>query len=313
MKNCFDELDANLNVAAKVNAKAKAAAKSKALNNAYDAVATIMQTGAKQANVDMKVLMENDFDAASKKLYKYINDSINAGITAANNGKAYDFKFDSTLLKDSAVTTALSMGVRFSVGNGFFAMPNAVGHQDIADSIMEAIEESTTGTEVAGDEMSAAMDDIMAFMLKASPAMFDSQKQIINKMKKAVNNLDSYAKDQLDAYASVKTAYSGKGLDDEVKAVEKELNETIEPMMAEVYEKLLNDFKNSNKASPIFTHHIDFVNASHYEKEMAYEGTEPNQIVVDHIASMTDDYFIDLYEHLFPKSTRKIEYKGYFE
>lgn len=97
------------------------------------------------------------------------------------------------------------------------------------------------------------------------------------------------------------------------EAVEKELNEIIKPMMAEVYEKLLNDFKNGNKASPIFTHHIDFVNASHYEKEMAYEGTEPNQIVVDHIASMTDDYFIDLYEHLFPKSTRKIEYKGYFE
>ena len=129
------------------------------------------------------------------------------------------------MLKDTAVTTALAMGVRFSVGNGFFAMPNAAGHVEVADSIMEAIEDGTTGSEVAGAEMAAAMDDIMEFMLNASPAMFDSQKQIVNKLKKAVNNLDSYAKAQTDAYASVKTAYSGKGLDDEVKAVEKELNE----------------------------------------------------------------------------------------
>ena len=97
------------------------------------------------------------------------------------------------------------------------------------------------------------------------------------------------------------------------EAVEKELNETIKPMMAEVYNKLLDDLKNGNKTSPVFTHHIDFVNTSHYEKEIPYEQTEQNQIVVDHIASMTDDYFIDLYEYLFPKSTRKIEYKGYFE
>ena len=225
MKNCFDNLDANLNVTAKVNAKAKASAKSKALNNAYDVVATIMQAGAKNSTVDMKVLMENDFDAASKKLYKYIDDSINAAITAANNGKAYDFKFDNAMLKDTAVATALVMGVRFSVGSGFFAMPDAAGHQAMADSIMEAIEDGTTGAEVAGAEMSAAMDDIMEFVLNASTAMFDSQKQIVNKLKKTVNNLDSYAKAQVDSYASVKTAYSGKGMDAEVKAVEKELNE----------------------------------------------------------------------------------------
>lgn len=139
-----------------------------------------------------------------------------------------------------------------------------------------------------------------------------------------INNLivniveNSYGKDYIKMDEEHFKALSQAKFDNYEKiykqeAVEKELNEIIKPMMAEVYEKLLNDFKNSNKASPIFTHHIDFVNASHYKKEMAYEGTEPNQIVVDHIASMTDDYFIDLYDYLFPKSTRKIEYKGYFE
>ena len=87
---------------------------------------------------------------------------------------------------------------------------------------------------------------------------------------------------------------------------------TVQPMMTELYEKLLEDLINENKASPIFTHHIDYINQAHYKREFPYEETEPNQIVVDYIASMTDDYFIDIYNYLFPKSTKKIDYKGYF-
>ena len=87
---------------------------------------------------------------------------------------------------------------------------------------------------------------------------------------------------------------------------------TIKPMMAEMYEKLLEDLIKSDKSSPIFTHHIDYVNQAHYTREIPYEETEPNQIVVDYIASMTDDYFVDLYAHLFPYSDKKIIYKGYF-
>ena len=87
---------------------------------------------------------------------------------------------------------------------------------------------------------------------------------------------------------------------------------TVQPMMAELYEKLLKDLKSGNKLSPIFTHHIDYINQAHYKREIPYEETEPNQIVVDYIASMTDDYFIDIYNYLFPKSTKKIDYKGYF-
>ena len=91
-----------------------------------------------------------------------------------------------------------------------------------------------------------------------------------------------------------------------------EAYKTVKPMMAELYEKLLDDLLNKNKSSPIFTHHIDYVNEAHYKREVPYEETEPNQIVVDHIASMTDDYFVDIYNYLFPGSTKKIDYKGYF-
>ena len=92
-----------------------------------------------------------------------------------------------------------------------------------------------------------------------------------------------------------------------------EAYKTVKPMMTELYEKLLEDLINKNKTSPIFTHHIDYVNEAHYKREIPYEETEPNQIVVDYIASMTDDYFVDIYNYIFPNSTKKIEYKGYFE
>ncbi|MBQ2704515.1 MAG: HD domain-containing protein [Clostridia bacterium] len=97
------------------------------------------------------------------------------------------------------------------------------------------------------------------------------------------------------------------------KRVEQELSATVKPMMAKMYERLLDDLQSGDESSPIFTHHIAYVNKAHYKRTVPYEQTEPNQIVVDYIASMTDDYFVDLYAHLFPNDNVKIEYKGYFD
>ena len=96
-------------------------------------------------------------------------------------------------------------------------------------------------------------------------------------------------------------------------AVAEKFDAIIKPMMKELYEKLLSDLIRGNTESPIFTHHINYVNLAHYERDIPYEKTEPNQLVVDYIASMTDDYFIDLHRHLFPNSPHQIEYKGYFD
>jgi len=87
----------------------------------------------------------------------------------------------------------------------------------------------------------------------------------------------------------------------------------IKPMMEEIYNQMLEDLKNQNKQSPIYLHHIDYVNRAHYTRQMPYEYTEPNQLVVDFIAGMTDDYFIELHHYLFPNSPYKVEYKGYFD
>ena len=95
--------------------------------------------------------------------------------------------------------------------------------------------------------------------------------------------------------------------------VSKVLEESVRPMMHRMYDKLLQDLKDGNLNSPIFKHHIDFVTANHYAHSMPYIETEPNQIVVDYIASMTDDYCTELYKFLFPNSKIDIKYHGYFE
>ncbi len=92
-----------------------------------------------------------------------------------------------------------------------------------------------------------------------------------------------------------------------------ELQRTVRPMMRQMYKKLLSDLKANDRRSVIFTHHIDYVNQAHYNREIPYEETDPDQIVTDYIAGMTDDYFIDLYAFLFPESPPEIRYIGYFD
>ena len=88
-------------------------------------------------------------------------------------------------------------------------------------------------------------------------------------------------------------------------------NEIIRPMFRKIYDRLLNDLISDDKNSPIYRHHIKAIEkALKFRSDSDYQKTEPNQIVVDFIASMTDDYFIDLYEYYFGDSG--IKYISYF-
>lgn len=99
----------------------------------------------------------------------------------------------------------------------------------------------------------------------------------------------------------------------------KELNDiyngSIKPMFREMYGQLLEDAMRDNKKSYLYRHHIKYVNdINAYSRNAAgYEATEPNQMVVDYMASMTDDYFLDLYREMFPDSNKVVKYRGYFE
>ena len=97
-------------------------------------------------------------------------------------------------------------------------------------------------------------------------------------------------------------------------------NDNIKPMFHDMYEKLLEQAKSLDKNSILYKHHINYLrnanaagtyfNVNDYIEK--YTSQDPNEIVVDYLASMTDDYFIDLYNYLFPKGKYKVDYVGYF-
>ena len=91
------------------------------------------------------------------------------------------------------------------------------------------------------------------------------------------------------------------------------LSSVIQPMMEETYNQLLDDLKQNNTTSPIFTHHIAHVNSKTPFRDVPYGKEEPNQLVVDFIASMTDDYFLELHEFLFKNSPHKARFRSYFD
>ena len=89
-------------------------------------------------------------------------------------------------------------------------------------------------------------------------------------------------------------------------------DDTVRPMMEQIYERLRRDLTEGKTDSPIFIHHILPLEKSFYRRAMPYREQATDQIVVDFIAGMTDDYFLELHRHLFPKSKLSIEFKGYF-
>lgn len=99
------------------------------------------------------------------------------------------------------------------------------------------------------------------------------------------------------------------------EAVDKTYKEQIRPMFHMMYDKLLADMKAGNVNSIIYKHHIEFVkeNTAAYGYEVYLDTTKAEQMVVDFMASMTDDYFVDLFEYLFPGSKYKVGYVSYFE
>ena len=88
---------------------------------------------------------------------------------------------------------------------------------------------------------------------------------------------------------------------------------SVYPMMEQIYERLLADARSHNKNSFLYKHHIEYIKElTKYYSTVDYEENDPNDIVVDYIASMTDDYFVDLYNHLFPDGKYGVKYIGYF-
>jgi dGTPase len=85
-------------------------------------------------------------------------------------------------------------------------------------------------------------------------------------------------------------------------------------MFGAMFDRLLSDVVTRDESSPIFKHHVTHIcRKSRALTPEKYLAQDPDMIVADYLASMTDSYFIALYAHLFPRSARRLEYRGYFD
>lgn len=97
------------------------------------------------------------------------------------------------------------------------------------------------------------------------------------------------------------------------QGVREAVDDTVEPMMAKLYSRIVSDLRSRDYSAPVYTHHINYVNMSDLRRDHAYEDESPDDIAVDYIASMTDDYFVDYYNYAFPDDPASIRYIGYFD
>lgn len=96
---------------------------------------------------------------------------------------------------------------------------------------------------------------------------------------------------------------------------------TLYDLFSSLYDILLKDLQKENTKSPIYTHHIKYlISCQKPEKREEYEKNyigdrstiNLNKVVCDYIASMTDDYFMEISSILCPRIPHLI-YKGYFD
>ena len=164
--------------------------------------------------------------------------------------------------------------------------------------------------------------DALAMGVIDSLAPFDSEiigttnAKIINNLTMDIVN-NSYGKPEIamseEVFRDLKLAkkqnyeviYLKEGMVDDAENL-------VEEMFEEMYARLLADLLEERRESPIFQHHVRrLAAASRSIVPGEYLAGEPNQIVVDYMASMTDSYFMAIYRHLFPTSRRKIQTRGY--
>ena len=84
-------------------------------------------------------------------------------------------------------------------------------------------------------------------------------------------------------------------------------------MFEDMYDRLLTDLQTGDERSPVISHHAKQLAAKSrsitVKDYLAH--TDPDQVVVDYMASMTDRYFMELYRYLFPNSEKHILARGY--
>ena len=151
----------------------------------------------------------------------------------------------------------------------------------------------------------------------SSESIGENNAEIINNLSVDIIE-NSYGKDYIllseAAYNDLKTAkrenYEMIYLSEDTQ---KEYDSIIRPMFEKLFDRLYEDVVSGDENSIIYRHHINFINNNNFARgSIDYREEDKHQIVVDFISSMTDDYFIALYDELFPDDKKDIIFKTYF-
>jgi len=91
----------------------------------------------------------------------------------------------------------------------------------------------------------------------------------------------------------------------------------VKPMMEKIYNKFTDDILKRDFNSIIFKYYLNHpIQGSCYREDDSRKIiADEHDIVTDFIASMTDDYFLDLFKHIFPEDrlNSEIRYITYFD
>lgn len=175
VKDCFNLLDNDLYISARVadafsSNPAWGTYSERLLEAAYNTTAKIMQAG-----LNIKTLDFSGFDAANTgavenglfdNIIGEITEALDAEVTAIMSGEPSTYEFNSDDLfnvpgvdVDLAKTVA-AYAIYTGIGNSFFSHPSAVGHIEIFDAIVDAIENDTKGKDVIADEIDILIREI---------------------------------------------------------------------------------------------------------------------------------------------------------
>ena len=113
-----------------------------ALNAAYDTLAVLVKEIANTEVVDADGLLGGtiDINAVEEELIAALEDEITENALAAANGEAYTVEIPGILPEKEADTMVVAaMYIRYYMGNSFFAHPDEIGHEEIADAVFQIL------------------------------------------------------------------------------------------------------------------------------------------------------------------------------
>lgn len=88
----------------------------------------------------------------------------------------------------------------------------------------------------------------------------------------------------------------------------------VEQMFEDLYGQLKEHLLAGRQDSPVFAHHIAKLSRQSQSIDPeAYAAGDPDQVVVDYLASMTDRYFYALHTRLFPTRAHAIPVRTFFD